>query len=77
MTIVLTGEDSYIQNYHGFHYQNKLTVESDGDTKIAMYVRNSGIIPTVMTSALYDTTTKYEDVAGHTLTLNANLDIYT
>ena len=77
LKIVLTGEDSYIRNYHGIHYQNKLSIESEGDTKLTMYTVNTGIVPSSFTTAVYDSTSTYDDVIGYTLTLDANLDICT
>jgi len=77
LKIVLQGEDSYIRNYHGIHYQNKLSIESEGNTKLTMFTRNSGIIPSNDVANLYDPTGTYNDVIGYSLTLNANLDINT
>ena len=74
LKIVLQGEDSSIQAYGGIQYQNKLTIESVGDTKLSMYVKKGGIMPRDSISA-YEGTSGGNAVAAGDLILNANLEI--
>lgn len=61
MTIILTGEDSYLDCKFGITYYGNLTIKSEGDTKLTITGDSSGIAS--------------NNTLGASLTLDANLDV--
>ena len=69
---IVIESDSSIQTWRGIHYREELEIKSQGEAKLDLWTRASGIMPTTAETV---NITDNNMVSGKKLTLDANLNI--